>query len=116
MLKRVGRIYDSYEGRPLYEYPCIYFPAGDYCCHFSCRMKALRDAGYTQVADRLEQNDKARDWLHSWGKLLYDPGRHGRDKARRKSVAQIIIAMRRGECAYVDAVYAGAWTGAILPN
>jgi hypothetical protein len=112
---RVGRIYDTYNGRECYEYDCTFGPTiSGGCCHFCCRMSALRSAGRDAVAVRLEANAKARDWLDNWGKLLYDPRQHGRDAKRRKAAAEVILAMRRQAMGYADAVTTGAWAGALL--
>lgn len=120
--KRVGRIYGQYEGRPLYHYPCTYFK-GD-CCHLSCRLAALRAAGHGEVADTLERNSKAWDWLQNWGRMVYDiPVReHGRmspeqkrkDAHRRKAAAGIIRGMRAGGVDYGQACIGGAWVGALV--
>jgi hypothetical protein len=109
---RVGRVYGHFEGKPLWEYPCQY-GCGD-CCHFQCRLKALRDAGQAAVAERLEANHKAKDWLSNWGKLLYDPREHGRDPQRRTAAARIVLEMRRNAMNYADAVRTGCWAGAVL--
>jgi hypothetical protein len=78
-------------------------------------MKMLIDAGHTDIADKLDANASARDWLRNWGKLVYDPSVHGRDRNRRRAAAQIVRAIRRGT-KVVDAVRAGAWIGATMKS
>jgi|GEM_PF-5515072 len=110
---RVGRRYGTFEGHGVYEYPCTFAGFG-WCCHFCCRMAALRKARHADTAEQLERNSKAQDWLRHWGKLLYDPAEHGRDPKRRSAAAAIVREMRRGRADFADAVRAGAWTGVAL--
>lgn len=112
--RKVGRVYGHYKGRELFEYPCLKGCAGGRCCHFDCRLAALREAGRADVADRLEANAGARDWLANWGKLLYDPEKHGRDGKRRKLAAQIVRGMRAATVGYADAVVGGCWVDVLI--
>jgi hypothetical protein len=111
--KRTGRIYGTFEGRDLYDNECS-FAGIERCCHFPCRLDALRKAGLADVADRLDANAKSQDWLRNWGRMVYDPSEHGRDARRRKVASQIVRAMRSGKADYSGAVRAGAWLGAAL--
>lgn len=84
-----------------------------HCLHSDCRFDWMRAHGDGARADREERNMGVRDWMSNWGKLVYDPSCHGRDKARRKMMADIARAMRKG-LPFVDAVRAGAWGGASI--
>lgn len=119
--RRTGHIYGEFEKRPLYEYRCTILPnsphldgVSDGCCHFECRLQSLREAGYADVADQLQRNASALDWLRNWGKLLYDPDRHGRNQERRNAAAAILRGMRQSKIGYADAVRTGAWAGAVM--
>lgn len=120
---KVGTVYGTLEhnGRTivLRHYACHLLPNRpdldgdkDGCCHWSCRMQALRDAGKADVADKLEQNARAKDWLGNWGKMIYDPERHGRDPERRRRAATMIRLLRSRAIGYADACRLGVWSGA----
>lgn len=118
--RKVGRVYGQFERHSLFEYPCNYLaPDADgsphQCCHHSCRMDALRQAGFTAVAERLEGNAKAIDYRHNWGKLIYVDAKHGRDAKRRKAMAVAMRAMRDKHATnYADIIVAGCWQGALM--
>ena len=106
-----GKVYSHYGTQPLFDYPCDL--GGDRCCHFSCHMEELRRIGLAHVAEQLERNNKARDWLYNWGKILYDPQDHGKDPKRRKLAADIVRSMRNGKVDSTSAVIGGCWIGAL---
>ena len=86
------------------------WPAPVDCVHPSCHWYALRQQGRTTLADQLERNAKAQDWLANWGKLVYDPAQHGDSPERRQQAARIVRAMRKG-LDYGTATIIGAWAG-----
>ena len=92
------------------EYPCTY-SLGHTCVHGGCRLATLPP----RIAERLKRNWEAQDYARNWGKLLYDPRQHGRDFKRRKTMADVLRSMRKGDTDLVGAVQAGAWIGAALP-
>lgn len=96
-------------------WPCVYrADLGHGCCHIPCKLAWLRAQGLTGLADRLQRNGEARDWLSNWGKLLYDPRTDGRHPERRRKAAAIMRAMRNGQADYAAVVRAGAWAGAAI--
>lgn len=120
--RKVGTVYAEFRGKPCYRYRCGYLrnPAldgvHDGCCHRSCRMQMLREAGHGDVADKLEANAEARDWLHNWGKMVYDPNEHGKQRGteRRKLAARLMRQMVQKKLGYADVVVTGCWAGALM--
>jgi hypothetical protein len=119
---RAGRIYDTFRGRDLYEYPCdILGQHGEprQCCHFDCRLRAIRLLGKCEVADKLDANATAQDWARNWGKLVYEKndgwrGRKAQDRQRREAMAKIIRGMRTRSMGFAEACVTGTWAGALM--
>ena len=115
--RKTGHVYGEFRGLPMFEYKCNYLNdpkldgVHDGCCHFGCRLDSLRAAGHEAIAARLEANAKARDWLHNWGKMLYDPKEHGRNPERRKKAAAVIRMMRNQSLDTYHATVVGMWAG-----
>lgn len=120
--RKVGTIYGEFRGRPLYHYRCRLLPGSaldgqlDGCCHFTCRLQALRDAGYDDVADKLSRNATAQDWRRNWGKMVYDEQEHGRDPRRRQLAADYMRQLRNDKMSITAATISGCHIGALLPK